>query len=209
MTIPSTVFTPDNTDLEWNPPRRGNLQHPTVCKMWRPAQPGPAAPFGYRRLPLLPPPSNGNRHSQLAPWLTPSQFSEDFPNTEGEYQGGKTPAADHCRGSSEAVKVVEVENNQPLHINNFKHAITSRYGPTPHLLCENSKKGHDETLPVQGCHIHSERPQAIRKRQTVGISVGFISGHHDIERNHDLLCARDMVSWKHGNHDAWAHDFVT
>ena len=65
--------------------------------MRRPAQPVPSAPFGDRRLPLLPPPTNGNRHSQPASWITPSQINEEFPNTEGEDQGGETPEADHCR----------------------------------------------------------------------------------------------------------------
>ena len=57
----------------------------------------PAASFRYRRLHLLPPSTNGNRYSQLAPWLTPSQLREDFPDKKGDDQGGKTPAADHRR----------------------------------------------------------------------------------------------------------------
>ena len=71
----------------------------TICQMWRPAQPVPIAPFGDWRLPLIPLPSNGYRHSQLAPWLTPLRLSEDSPNPEGEDQGGKTLAAGHRRES--------------------------------------------------------------------------------------------------------------
>ena len=59
----------------------------------------PAESFGYRRLPLLPPPTNGNWHSQPTPWLTPSRLREDFPYNEGEDKGGETPAADHLRES--------------------------------------------------------------------------------------------------------------
>ena len=57
----------------------------------------PAATFVYRRLPLFPPPTNGNRQYQPATWLTSLRLSEDLPDTEGEDQGGETPAADHRR----------------------------------------------------------------------------------------------------------------
>ena len=67
--------------------------------MQRPAQPVPVTPFGDWCLLLLPFPSNGNRNSQTAPWLIPSLFSEDFPNTEGEEQGDETPEDDHHRES--------------------------------------------------------------------------------------------------------------
>ena len=144
-TILSIVFIPNNTTLAWNWPRRGHLQHPTICQLQRPAQPLPVATFGDRRLPFLPPPLNGNRESQPAPWLTPSRFSEEFPNMEGKDQGGETPAADHSRDLSEAVKVVEVENKPPIYINSFKDTCVSRDGPTPHLLCKNRKKVPDET----------------------------------------------------------------
>ena len=78
-------------------PRRGNLRPTTICQLRRPAKPDPVAPFGDRRLPLLPLPLNRNRHSQPAPWSTPSRFREDYLDSEGEDQGGKTPAAGHRR----------------------------------------------------------------------------------------------------------------
>ena len=55
--------------------------------------------FTLRRLePLSPSPSlEQKRHPQLAPWLMPSRFSEDFPDPEGEYQGGETPEVDQRR----------------------------------------------------------------------------------------------------------------
>ena len=67
--------------------------HTKICQLRRPAQPVPAKTFRDWRLPLLPHPTNGNRHSQPAPWTTPSQRSEDFLDTEGEYQGGEIPVA--------------------------------------------------------------------------------------------------------------------
>ena len=59
------------------------------------------------------------------------------------------------RKSSEVVKVMEVEstnqtNNTLLPMDNFKDTCVSRYGPTPHLLRKNSKKGPDETCPCRG-----------------------------------------------------------
>ena len=75
----------------------------------------------------------------------PSRFSENFPDTEGEDQVGENPAADHRKGSNKAVKIVEVENKPPLPINNFKDTRVSIYGPTPHLLCKNSKNGPEIT----------------------------------------------------------------
>ena len=59
------------------------------------------------------------------------------------------------RKSNEAVKVVEVESanqlNKPLlPINNFKDTRVSRDGPTPHLLCKNSKNVPNETYPFRG-----------------------------------------------------------
>ena len=96
-TIPSNIFIPDNTSSAWNRPQQGNLRHLTICQLRRLTQPVPALPFGDRCLPLLPPPLNGNWHSQLAPWLTPLRFSKEFPDMEGEDQGGKTPGDNHCR----------------------------------------------------------------------------------------------------------------
>ena len=58
------------------------------------AQPVPAAPFGDRRVLLLPPATNGNQHSKPASWLTPSRQSEDFLDMEGDNQGGDIPADD-------------------------------------------------------------------------------------------------------------------
>ena len=96
-TIPSIFLTLSNTALAWNRPWQGHLRHLTICQMWRPTQPVLAASFGDQRPPLLPPTTNGNRHSQPAPWLTPSGFSEEFLDTLGEDQGGENPAADHSR----------------------------------------------------------------------------------------------------------------
>ena len=54
--------------------------------------------MGQRLEPLSPSPSlERKRHPQLAPWLMPSRFSEDFPDPEGEYQGGETPEVDQRR----------------------------------------------------------------------------------------------------------------
>ena len=96
--IPSIFFIPDNTVSEWNRPRLGHLQIPTIFQMRRPAQPVPFTPFGDRRLPLLPLPSNGNRNSQPAPWLTPFQFSEEFC-----LHGGRRPRSRYPRGQSPKV----------------------------------------------------------------------------------------------------------
>ena len=40
----------------------------------------------------------------MAPWLTPARIRDDFPNNEGEDQGGKTLSADHCRESNFRVR---------------------------------------------------------------------------------------------------------
>ena len=149
-TIPSIVFIPDNTALVYNRPRQGHLQHPTIYQLRRPEQPVTASPFGDQYLPLLPPPSNGNRNSQPAPWLTTSRFSENFPGTDGEDQGGKTPAADHRTESSKAVKVVEVDNKPPLSIKNIEDTRVSRDRTTPHLMCKNSKNVPDENFLCRG-----------------------------------------------------------
>ena len=55
--------------------------------------------FGDQRLPISLPSMSGNRHYKPASWLIPEQIRDNFPNEEGEDQGGKTPAADHCRES--------------------------------------------------------------------------------------------------------------
>ena len=69
----------------------------TIFQLWRPAHPLTVSPFRDRRLPLLLLPLNEYRHSQPAPWITPSRLSKDSPDPEGEDQGGKTPAAGHRR----------------------------------------------------------------------------------------------------------------
>ena len=74
-TIPSIVFIPDNTALSWNRTQQGHLHDPTIFQLRSPAQPSSSAPFGDRCLPILPPPTNGNRYSQPAPWLTPLRLS--------------------------------------------------------------------------------------------------------------------------------------
>ena len=40
----------------------------------------PTAFLGDQRLPILPPPTNGNPNYKPAPWLTPSRLREDFPD---------------------------------------------------------------------------------------------------------------------------------
>ena len=76
--IPSILLVPDANALLWNIPRLGHLRTTTIFQLRRPAKPDPVAPFGDRRLPLLPLPLNENRHSQPSPWSTPSRFSKDY-----------------------------------------------------------------------------------------------------------------------------------
>ena len=93
-TLPPIVLIANIAALAWNQPRQGHLRHTTIYQLRRPAQPVPATPSVYRRLPVLPPTTNGNRHSKPAPLLTPLRRSEYFFDTERDYQGGEIPAAD-------------------------------------------------------------------------------------------------------------------
>ena len=97
--IPTIFLVPDATASAWNWPRRGHLRPMTIFQLWRPAKPDPVVPFVDQCLPLLPLPLNRNRHSQPAPWSTPSQFSEDSLISEGEDQGRKTPPQPVTAGS--------------------------------------------------------------------------------------------------------------
>ena len=85
-TIPPNILITNIVALSWDRPRRGHLRNMTTYQLRRPAQPVPATHFRDRRLPLLPPPMNGNRHSKPTPWPTPLQRSEEFLNSEGEDQ---------------------------------------------------------------------------------------------------------------------------
>ena len=97
--------TPRDNPVDCLHPRRHCLGMESTAKRTPPTLNNlPAAPFRDRRLPLLPPPSNGDRHSKPAPWLTSLQFSEDFPGTEGEKQGGKTRRTITARGRSKWLK---------------------------------------------------------------------------------------------------------
>ena len=82
-TTPYIVPIPENTALAWNKPRQGHLRPTTIFQLWITAKPDPVEPFRDQHPPLLPLPSNGKRHSQLAPWHTPSRFSEESLNLEG------------------------------------------------------------------------------------------------------------------------------
>ena len=90
-TILSILPTPNDNTLAWNWAQRRQLRLPKTFQLRRPAKSVPVAPFGDWRLPLFPISSNGNWHSQLAPWLTPLRFRKYSLNPEGEDQGGDTP----------------------------------------------------------------------------------------------------------------------
>ena len=62
-TIPPIVLIPEKSASAWNRPRWVHLRPTTICHICRPDKPDPVAPFGDWRLPLLPLPSDGNRHS--------------------------------------------------------------------------------------------------------------------------------------------------
>ena len=92
--IPPNIFIANISASAWDRIQQGHLRYMTTHQLRRPAQPVLAAPFGYWRLPLLPPPTNENRHPKPAPWHTPSRRSKDFTNSEGEDQGGAIPSSD-------------------------------------------------------------------------------------------------------------------
>ena len=102
--IPSIVLAPNATALACNRPQRGHLRPTTIFQLRRPGKPDPVSPFGDWHLPLLPLPSNGNRHSQPAPWSTPLWFRKYYLDLEGEYLGGKKTAAGHRRESHSRVQ---------------------------------------------------------------------------------------------------------
>ena len=70
---------PDDTASEYNWPRRGHIELPTIYQLRRPVKSIPVAPFGDRHLPLLPLSLNRNRNSLPSPWFTPFRFSKVFP----------------------------------------------------------------------------------------------------------------------------------
>ena len=71
-TIPPNIFITNIAASAWDKPQHRHLWYMRTHQLRRPTQPVPAAPFGDWRLPLLPPPTNENRHSKPAPWHTPS-----------------------------------------------------------------------------------------------------------------------------------------
>ena len=97
--------TPRDNPVDCLHPRRHCLGMELTAKRTPPTLNNlPASLFRDWRLPLLPHPSNGDRHSKPATLLMSSQFSEDFPGMEGEKQEGKTRRPIIARDRAKSLK---------------------------------------------------------------------------------------------------------